>query len=139
MRTNILIGSMLLKEEVIEFVSTQAKESSRLRMNYNLHESFEDSVQRMFNAIEPGSVIPIARHPYSNETLILLRGKLRVLIYSDNKEIVEDVILDKEIGNIGYHIPKMSWHCVESLESGTVLFETREGPYIPVDEKDILK
>lgn len=139
MRTNILIGSMLLKEEVIEFVSTQAKESSRLRMNYNLHESFEDSVQRMFNAIEPGSVIPIARHPYSNETLILLRGKLRVLIYSDNKEIVEDVILDKEIGNIGYHIPKMTWHCVESLESGTVLFETREGPYIPVDEKDILK
>lgn len=130
---------MLLKEEVIEFVSTQAKESSRLRMNYNLHESFEDSVQRMFNAIEPGSVIPIARHPYSNETLILLRGKLRVLIYSDNKEIVEDVILDKEIGNIGYHIPKMTWHCVESLESGTVLFETREGPYIPVDEKDILK
>lgn len=130
---------MLLKEEVIEFVSTQAKESSRLRMNYNLHESFEDSVQRMFNAIEPGSVIPIARHPYSNETLILLRGKLRILIYSDNKEIVEDVILDKEIGNIGYHIPKMTWHCVESLESGTVLFETREGPYIPVDEKDILK
>ncbi len=139
MRTNILIGSMLLKEEVIEFVSTQAKESSRLRMNYNLHESFEDSVQRMFNAIEPGSVIPIARHPYSNETLILLRGKLRVLIYNNFKEIVENVILDKKNGNIGYHIPKMTWHCVESLESGTVLFETREGPYAPLDEKDILK
>jgi hypothetical protein len=108
-------------------------------MNHNLHESFDDSVQRMFNAIEPGSVIPIARHPYSNETLILLRGKLRVLIFNDQKEILEDVILEKEIGNIGYHIPKMTWHCVESLESGTVLFETREGPYTPVDEIDIMK
>lgn len=130
---------MLLKEDIIENVSKQAQVAPRLRMNFNLHESFEDSVQRMFNAIEPGSVIPIARHPYSNETLILLRGKLRVLIYNDHKEIIEDIILDKEIGNIGYHIPKMTWHCVESLETGTVLFETREGPYAPVDEKDILK
>nr|WP_195669460.1 WbuC family cupin fold metalloprotein [Bacteroides intestinalis] len=108
-------------------------------MNYDLHDSFVDSVQRMFNVIELGSIIPIARHPYSNETLILLRGKLRVLIYNDQKEVIEDVALDKEIGNIDYHIPKMIWHCVESLESGTVLLETREGPYAPVDEKDILK
>lgn len=130
---------MLLKEDIFDLISLQANKSPRLRMNYNLHEAFEDSVQRMFNAIEPGSIIPIARHPYSNETLILLRGKLRVLIYNEQKEVLEDVILDRKIGNVGYHIPKMTWHCVESLESGTVLFETREGPYAPVDEKDILK
>ncbi len=130
---------MLIKEEIIDLVSKQANESARLRMNYNLHESFNDSVQRMFNAIEPGSIIPIARHPYSNETLILLRGKLRIMIYNDQKEIIEDVVLNKEKGNIGYHIPRMTWHCVESLDPGTVLFETREGPYAPVEEKDILR
>ena len=108
-------------------------------MNYNLHESYNDSVQRMFNAIEPGSVIPVARHPYSNETLILLRGRLRVLIYNDKKEVTEDVVLDKDTCNIGYHIPKGVWHRVESLETGTVIFETREGPYVPVSENDILK
>ena len=130
---------MLLKSDILDLVSAEARTSHRLRMNYNLHESFDDSVQRMFNAIEPGSVIPIARHPYSNETLILLRGKLRVLIYNDSKEVIEDTILDNSIGHIGYHIPKGVWHSVESLESGTVLFETREGPYTPVSENDILK
>lgn len=130
---------MILTKNIIEQVSEDAKSSARLRMNYNLHESFDDSVQRMFNAIEPGSEIPIARHPYSSETLILLQGRLRVLIYNDYKEIIEDVTLDKSIGNIGYHIPKGVWHTVKSLESGTVLFETREGPYAPVAEEDILK
>lgn len=129
---------MVLTDDIVEKVSAEAKASPRLRMNYNLHASFEDSVQRMFNAIEPGSVIPIARHPWSSETLLLLRGKLRVDIYNDQKEIIESVILDNAQGIIGYHIPKMTWHCVEALESGTVLFETREGPYQPVQEEDIL-
>lgn len=130
---------MLLKSSILDQVSAEAKTSPRLRMNYNLHESFEDSVQRMFNAIEPDSIIPIARHPFSSETLILLRGKLKVLIYNEKKEIIDEEILDEAIGNIGYHIPKGVWHCVESLETGTVLFETREGPYRPVEENDILR
>lgn len=130
---------MLLSESRLTQVSFEAKASPRLRMNYNLHESFEDQVQRMFNALEPGTEIPIARHPYSNETLIMLRGKLRVLIYDDNKSIIEDVVIAPNTDNIGYHIPKGTWHKVESLESGTVCFETREGPYAPVAEEDILK
>ena len=80
---------MLLKEEILDQVTQGAKESPRRRMNYNLHESFEDSVQRMFNALEPGTEVPIARHQTCNETLILMRGKLRVNIYNDQKEIVE--------------------------------------------------
>lgn len=130
---------MLLKEDIIIRVTQQAQASTRLRMNYNLHDSFEDSVQRMFQALEPGTEIPIARHPYSSETLIMLRGKLRVLIYDDNKNIIEDVVIAPNTENIGYHITKGTWHKVESLESGTVCFETREGPYAPVAEKDILK
>lgn len=129
---------MLLQKSIVNKVTEDAKTSPRLRMNYNLHESFEDSVQRMFNALEPGTIVPIARHPYSSETLIMLRGRLRVLIYNDNKEIIEDVIIAPNTENIGYHIPKGTWHKVEALESGTVCFETREGPYAPVAPEDIM-
>lgn len=128
----------LLQSTIIDETTQRASESPRLRMNYNLHESFEDSVQRMFNALEPGTIVPIARHPYSSETLIMLRGKLRVLIYDDNKNIIEDVVIAPNSENIGYHIPKGTWHKVESLEHGTICFETREGPYAPVAEEDIL-
>lgn len=130
---------MLLTHDIINQVSADAKKSPRLRMNYNLHESFDDQVQRMFNALEPGTEIPIARHPNSSETLIMLRGKLRVLIYDDNKNIIEDVVISPNTDNIGYHIPKGTWHTVQSLEYGTVCFETREGPYAPLTDKDILR
>lgn len=130
---------MKLENKILNKVTEEAKASSRLRMNYNLHESFEDTVQRMFNALEPGTIVPIARHPNSSETLIMLRGKLRVLIYDDNKNIIEDVVIAPNSENIGYHIPKGTWHQVDSLEEGTVCFETREGPYAPVAEEDILK
>lgn len=129
---------MLLTTKILDETSAQAKASSRLRMNWNLHESFENSVQRMFNALEPGTKVPIARHPCSAETLIILRGKLRVLIFNDRKEIIEDVVIEPNSENIGYHIPKGVWHKVQSLSDGTILFETREGPYTPVEEKDIL-
>lgn len=130
---------MLLTKALIETLSKFAKNNERLRMNYNLHNSFSDSVQRMFNAIEPNSLIPIARHPYSSETLILIQGKLRVNIYNEERNIIESVLLDLNIGNIGYHIPKGTWHKVESLEEGTIIFETREGPYTPVAEEDLMK
>ena len=130
---------MLLRDSIINQVTEGAKQSPRLRMNYNLHESVEDSVQRMFNALEPGTIVPIARHPYSSETLIMLRGRLRVLMQNDNKEMIEDVIIAPNTENIGYHIPKGTWHKVESLETGTVCFETREGPYAPVAPEDILE
>ncbi len=130
---------MILTNDILDKVTEEAKASPRLRMNYNLHESYEDSVQRMFNALEPGTEIPVARHPYSSETLIMLRGRLRVLIYDDDKNIIEDVVIEANSGNFGYHIPKGTWHRVESLEHGTICFETREGPYAPVVECDILK
>lgn len=130
---------MKISSRLMDEVITNAKNSPRLRANYNFHKTFEDSVQRMFNALEPGTEIPIARHPYSNETLIMLRGKLRVLIYDDKKNVIEDVVIAPNTENIGYHIPKGTWHTVQSLEEGTVCFETREGPYKPVAEEDMLK
>ena len=129
----------LISKDLLDVVSFNAKASPRLRMNYNFHKSPEDSVQRMLNAIEPGSIIPIARHIDNNETLILLRGKLKVLIYDNNGSIIEECILDVTKGNYGYHIPKNVWHSVESLESGTVMFECREGPYKPLRTEEIMK
>lgn len=129
----------ILKSNILDETTINAIRSPRLRMNYNLHNSFEDSVQRMFNALEPDTQIPIARHSKSSETLIMLRGRLRVLIFDDDKNIIEDVVIAPNSENFGYHIPMGTWHKVESLESGTICFETREGPYIPVSEEDILK
>ena len=129
---------MLLTTKILDDTSAKAKLSPRLRMNWNLHESFEDSVQRMFNALEPGTEVPIARHPDSAETLIILRGRLRIMIFNGNKEILEDVVIDPITDNIGYHIPKGVWHQVQSLEEGTIVFETREGPYSPVGAEDFL-
>lgn len=130
---------MKLEAAILDDLTERAAHSERLRLNYNLHESYKDNVQRMFNALEPGTIVPTARHPDASETLIMLRGKLRILIYNDLKEIVEDIIIAPNSQNIGYHIPKGTWHTVESLESGTVCFETREGPYKPVDEDNLLK
>lgn len=128
----------VLKSVILDETTSKAASSPRLRMNYNLHKSFEDDVQRMFNALEPGTIVPIARHPYSSETLIMIRGRLRVLIYNDKKQVLEDVVIAPNTENIGYHIPKGTWHKVESLEQGTVCFETREGPYVPVAPEDMM-
>lgn len=130
---------MLLTSTILDATTEKAKSSPRLRMNHNLHESLDDSVQRMFNALEPGTVVPIARHPDSAETLIALRGRLRIMIYNDKKEIIEDAVIAPATQNIGYHIEKGVWHQVESLESGTLVFETREGPYASVADKDLMK
>ena len=108
-------------------------------MNYNLHESLDDKVQRMFNAMEPGTIVPIQRHRDTAETMIVVRGQLKLTIYDDDKNILEECILNPSTGNYGYHIPKGVWHGVEVLEPNTVMFEVKDGPYRPLSEEDILK
>lgn len=130
---------MIITEELLNCISTKAKESPRLRMNYNLHESLDAKVQRLFNAMEPGTVIPIQRHQNTAETLIIVRGKMKVVFYDDNKNVIEEAILSHELGNYGIHIPIGVWHCVEILEPNTVMFEVKEGPYAPLAEVDIMR
>ena len=127
-----------LNDNIISSLIKKATESIRHRMNY-IHESTEDSVQRMFHAIEPESEFPITRHPNASETLIAVKGRLQVTIYNEHKEVIEETIIAPMADNIGYHIPVGIWHRVKSLETGTVVFETREGPYSPVAEEDILR
>lgn len=130
---------MIITEELLNKVSSQAKESTRLRMNYNLHEHLDDKVHRFFNAMEPGTVVPIHRHQYTAETFMLVRGKMRVVLYDDHKIIIEDTTLSIENGNYGVHIPVGVWHWVEILEPNTITFEVKDGPYVPLREEDIMK
>lgn len=130
---------MLLTTPLLNQISSQAQSSPRLRMNYNLHEQLVDKVHRFFNAMEPGTIVPIHRHQNSAETFMLVRGKMRVVLYNDDKNIIEDAILSTDNGNFGIHIPIGVWHWVEILEPNTVTFEIKEGPYVPLSDEDIMK
>lgn len=129
----------LIDKSLLDTVTSGAKESNRLRMNYNFHDSLDAPCQRLLNALEPETIVPIHRHQHTSETYILLRGKLRMMFYNDDKEIIEETILSSESANYGIHIPAGIWHAMEVLASGTVIFETKDGPYMPIQECDILK
>jgi hypothetical protein len=129
----------LIDKSLLDTVTSGAKESNRLRMNYNFHDSLDAPCQRLLNALEPETIVPIHRHQHTSETYILLRGKLRMMFYNDDKEIIEETILSPDSANYGIHIPAGVWHAMEVLASGTVIFETKDGPYMPIQECDILK
>ena len=116
----------------------RAQNSPRLRMNYNFHQSLDEKCHRMLNAVEPGTVVPIHRHTTKDESFVILRGKVRVTTHNDDGSIIEDVVLSQESGNYGVDIPKGVWHKLESLEPGSVIFECKEGPFVPHEEEGIL-
>ena len=129
----------LINEEMLDRVTGEAKRSPRLRMNYNFHETLDAKAQRLLNALEPGTVLPVHRHCQTAETYLVLRGVIKVLFYDDRKRLLETFLLDPREGNYGVHIPKGQWHTLEVLESGTVIFEVKDGPYQPLGKDDILE
>ena len=129
----------IINKDLLDEITRQAKESPRLRMNYNLHDNLDAKAQKLLNALEPGTILPIHRHPNTTETYLLLRGKLNVILYNDKKEVLETMYLDTANGNYGLDIPAGQWHSIEVLESGTVILEVKDGPYIPFQPEDILQ
>lgn len=129
----------VIDNDLIDSVVAQAKESPRLRMNYNFHESLDDKCHRLLNALEPGTVVPVHRHPTKDESFVILRGKIRVNTYNDAGEVTESVVLSPADGKYGVDIAKNVWHGVECLESGSVIFEVKEGPFVPHDKDGILE
>ena len=123
---------MVIDEQLLDQVSEEARKSPRLRMNYNFHQSLEDKCHRFLNAVEPGTVVPIHRHPTKDESFVILRGKVRVTTHNDDGSIIEDVVL------YGVDIPKNVWHKLESLEAGSVIFECKEGPFVEHEVEGIL-
>jgi cupin fold WbuC family metalloprotein len=130
---------MLIDENLLDKVTEQAKASERLRMNYNLHDSLEAKAQRLLNALELGTVLPVHRHRHTAETYIVLRGCIRVLFYNDDKVLMDEFLVHPNEKVYGIHIPAGQWHTLEALESGTLIFEVKDGPYAPLGEEDVLK
>ena len=122
----------------LDSLTEQAKASPRLRMNMDLRNSADDKSQRMLNAIEPGSPLPIHRHRNSSETVVCLRGRLVEEFY-DELERTEAIELSPNGPVVAVNIPIGQWHTVRSLESGTVILEVKDGPYEPLGPKDILE
>ena len=128
---------MIINDELLDKVSTEAEASPRLRMNYNLHDSLDAKAQRLINVLLPGTPLPIHRHRHTAETYVLLRGKMFVVFYNDLGEQTERYLLDPTQGNYGVHIPKGQWHTVEVIEPSAIL-EVKDGPYTPLQPEDIL-
>ena len=128
----------VINGQLLDKVSLRAKESPRLRMNYNFHQSLDEKCHRMLNAVEPGTEVPIHRHPTKDESFVILRGKVRSTTYNDDGSIIDSVVLSQEDGVYGVDIPKGIWHKLESLETNSVIFECKEGPFVPHEIDGIL-
>ena len=130
---------MLIDKILLDEITQKAKSSERLRMNHNLHKSLDAKVQRLLNALEPGTLLPIHRHRHTDETYIVLRGAIKVQLFNDSSAIIEEIILSPNEGVYGLNISAGVWHSLEVLENGTVIFEVKEGPYSPLQAEDILQ
>ena len=131
---------MKITQAILDDLTAKAKISPRLRMNLDLRDSAEDSSQRMLNAIEPGSPLPIHRHQKTSETVVCLRGRLVEEFYDDLERIcTERIELSPGGPIVALNIPAGQWHTVQALESGTVILEMKNGKYEPISDVDVLK
>ena len=131
---------MKITQVMLNSLTEQAKASERLRMNLDLRNSDTDGSQRMLNAIEPGSILPIHRHQKTSETMVCLRGKLRVEYFDGLERMcTESLVIEPGGGNVAVSIPIGQWHTVHALESGTCIMEMKNGPYKPIQDCDVLK
>ena len=129
---------MIIAKEILDELTAKAKASPRLRMNYNFHQSLDEKCHRFLNAVEPGADIPIHRHPNKEESFVVLRGKIRITTYNDDGSIIEDHVISPTEGRYGVNVEKNVWHTVEALESNSVIFECKEGPYVPHEVEGVL-
>lgn len=131
---------MKITQAILDNLAEQAKASPRLRMNLDLRNSAEDQSQRMLNAIEPGSPLPIHRHQKTSETVVCLRGRLVEEYYDELERIcTERIELSPNGPVVTLNIPAGQWHTVQALESGTVILEMKDGMYEPLQDCDVLK
>lgn len=130
---------MNIDKKLLDSLTGKAKVNERLRINLDLRTSSEDCSQRMLNALEPGTVMPIHRHRFSSETVVMVRGSLEEIFYNNEGEITETIILQAGGDCPALQIPAGQWHSIRVLETGTVIFEAKDGAYTPLSEDDILK
>lgn len=131
---------MIITQAILDQLTEQAKASPRLRMAYDLRNTPEDNSQRMLNALEPGTMIPIHRHQKSSETIACLRGRFVIEFYDELERICTDSIELTPNGNVvAVNVPAGQWHSLRCIESNTVLLESKDGKYEPLGDEDVLK
>ena len=130
---------MVITKEILDELSAKAKENPRLRQAMDMRNSAEDGSQRMLNALEPGTVMPIHRHHGSSETVVILRGRIRWLFYDESGNETERVTLDANGEPRMLNVEKDRWHSLECLESGSVLYESKDKPYQPLAPDEIME
>jgi cupin fold WbuC family metalloprotein len=126
-----------LSQQDLSELSVIAQNSPRHRKNLNIHTSLEAPVQRLFNAMEPETYVRPHRHDRENgwELMLCMRGRFAILLFDDVARVIARIELSDQ-GSLAVEIPPKTWHSVVSLDPGTVMFEVKEGPYTPVDDKD---
>jgi len=128
---------MIITEAMLKELSAKAKASERLRCNLDLRNTADDQSQRMLNALEPGTVMPIHRHKNSSETCVCIRGHFEEYFYDDAGNLTDTI--DMLPGGTVLNIDAGQWHSLKCLESGTILLEAKDGPYHPLEEDEIME
>ena len=130
--------TMQFNKHLLDELTAQAKASPRLRMNLDLRNTSADQSQRMLNALEPGTVMPIHRHRHTSETVVVLRGKVKWLYYNDKGELTDTILVEAGGDICGLSVPMGQWHSIECLESGSVILETKDGAWEAMKEEDMM-
>lgn len=129
----------IINEHLLDETREKALQSPRLRMNYNFHERLDDPVNRLLNAMEPGTYLPPHRHlnPDKDETFLILRGKVALFTFDDEGNITEKLVMDPKAGVYGADIQAGTWHTLLVMEPGSVVFEAKPGPFAPLSPENL--
>ena len=131
---------MKITKAILNDLTAKAKASPRKRMNMDLRNGIDDKSQRMLNAIEPESIVPIHRHQKSSETVVCLRGRVVEEYYDElERTCTETIELTPNGQTVALNIPSGQWHTIRSLESGSVILEVKDGKFEPIQDCDILQ
>lgn len=130
---------MVIDKALLDELSAKAKENPRLRQAMDLRNSPEDLSQRMLNALEPGTIMHIHRHHASSETVVVLRGKIEWIFYDNDGNETERVMLDANGEPRMLNVERDRWHSLVCLEEGSVLYESKNGAYQPLEEDEVMK
>ena len=129
---------MIIDKKLLDSLSAQAKANPRLRQSYDLRTTADDNSQRMLNALEPGTIMPIHRHRNSSETVVIIRGSLVEYLYDDEGNVIQEVVMKPQSECPVIQLEKGQWHSLEVREEGTVILEAKDGAYEPLNDNDIM-
>ena len=126
-----------INKSLLDQVTDEARSSARKRKNYNFHTEFSDPMNRMLNAFEPGTYVHPHKHenPDKREVFLIFKGRLAVVFFNDKGAITDHVVLDPREESYGVEIEPGVWHNVVALESGSLVYELKDGPYSPENDK----